>query len=218
VFNPYKPTDNFHADVFTIHDFAIKQRFCDKRESNMILGAIRISAQIRVFSITVISLLLAACASTPAFDLEAVQAAEIINLRAPEGATLSSGQPTAAQLGIVARSGVRHVINLRTAGEEVAFNESEVADSLGMEYHSIPVAGGAGINADNAQALADILAGLNGEPVLIHCATGNRVGGLMALSSFADGASVDSAVAEGARWGMTSERLQAIVRESLSDN
>lgn len=184
----------------------------------MISGAIRIPVQIRVFSITVFSVLLAACASNPAFDLGAVQAAEITNLRAPEGGILSSGQPTAAQLGVAARSGVRHVINLRTAGEEVAFNESEVVDSLGMEYHSIPVAGGAGINADNAQALADILADLNGQPVLIHCATGNRVGGLMALSSFADGASVDSAIEEGARWGMTSERLQAIVRESLSDN
>lgn len=184
----------------------------------MISGTIRIPVLTRAFLTLVFSLLLAACASTPAFDLEAVQAAGISNLRAPDGATLSSGQPTVAQLGIAARSGVRHVINLRTAGEEVAFNESEVVDSLGMEYHSIPVAGGAGINADNAQALADILAELDGEPVLIHCATGNRVGGLMALSAFADGANVDSAIAEGARWGMTSERLQEVVRESLTSN
>lgn len=180
--------------------------------------ALREPVLFRVFLITVFSGLLAACASTPAFDLEAVQAAEIVNLRAPEGATLSSGQPTVAQLGIAARSGVRHVINLRTAGEEVPFNESEVVDSLGMKYYSIPVAGGAGITAENAKALAEILADLDGEPVLVHCATGNRVGGLMAFSAFADGAGVDAAISEGARWGMTSERLQEVVRGNLTGN
>ena len=110
------------------------------------------------------------------------------------------------------------MINLRTAGEEVAFNEGQVVESFGMKYYSIPVAGGAGINADNASALSRILADIDGEPVIVHCATGNRVGGLMAFAALADGASVNEAMAEGERWGMTSERLQGMVRESLSGN
>ena len=108
------------------------------------------------------------------------------------------------------------MINLRTAGEEVAFNEAELVESLGMRYYSIPIAGGAGINADNASALSRILSDIEGEPVIVHCATGNRVGGLMAFTALADGASIDEAMAEGERWGMTSERLQEMVRESLS--
>ena len=172
----------------------------------------------RYLLVAVVGALLAACASTPAFDLDAVQAAEINNFRAPEGTTLSSGQPTVAQLGIAARAGVKHVINLRAPGEDVAFDESEVVESLGMDYYNIPVAGGGGITAENAQALADLLARIDGEPVIVHCATGNRVGGLMAFSAFADGASVDAAIDEGARWGMTSERLQQLVRDNLSDN
>ena len=162
------------------------------------------------------ALALAACSGSAGFDLAALQNLNINNFRAPSGATLSTGQPTAAQLDSAARAGVKHVINLRTAGEEVAFNEAEVVESLGMRYYSIPVAGGGGINADNASALSRILSDIEGEPVIVHCATGNRVGGLMAFSALADGASIDEAMAEGERWGMTSERLQGLVRESLS--
>lgn len=161
---------------------------------------------------------LAACATTSPLDMAAMEAAEINNFRAPDGEVLSSGQPTVSQLGIASRSGVKHVINLRTPGEEVDFDEAQVVESLGMEYHSIPVAGGGGINAENAASLQSLLARFEGEPVLVHCATGNRVGGLFAVNAHANGASVDAAIAEGARWGMTSERLQEVVRENLSSN
>ena len=173
-------------------------------------------SSLRLVLTILFSLALTACAGSGGFDLAALQNSDINNFRAPSGATLSTGQPTAAQLDLAARAGVKHVINLRTAGEEVAFNEAEVVESLGMRYYSIPVAGGGGINADNASALSQILADIAGEPVIVHCATGNRVGGLMAFAALADGASIDEAMAEGERWGMTSERLQGMVRESLS--
>lgn len=175
------------------------------------------SNQKLVFSLLVCAFL-AACASSTQLDLAALQGAEINNFRAPEAEVLSSGQPTVSQLGIASRAGVKHVISLRTAGEEVGFDEAQVVESLGMEFHSIPVAGGGGVTADNAASLQALLASFGGEPVLVHCATGNRVGGLFAVNAHAEGASVDAAIAEGARWGMTSERLQEVVRENLSNN
>ena len=75
-----------------------------------------------------------------------------------------------------------------------------------------------GINAENAQSLQSLLDQYSGEGVAVHCATGNRVGALISVAEFADGSNIDSAISEGARWGMTSERLQGIVRESLGDN
>ena len=150
--------------------------------------------------------------------MAALNNAEINNFRAPEGLVLSTGQPTVSQLGIASRAGVKHVINLRSPQEDVAFNESEVVESLGMDYHSIPVAGGAGVNAENAASLQRLLDRFDGEPVLIHCATGNRVGALMAMSAAANGANIETAIAEGARWGMTSERLQEVVRGNLAEN
>ena len=172
----------------------------------------------RPFLVLLFSVMLGACATTNDLDIAALENAEINNFRSPAGAVLSSGQPTVSQLGIASRAGVKHIINLRTPGEEVDFVEGEVVESLGMNYYSIPVAGGAGVNAENAASLQSLLDRFDGEPVLIHCATGNRVGALMAMSAAAGGASIDSAIAEGARWGMTSEGLQGVVRGNLSGN
>ncbi len=164
----------------------------------------------------VLVLLLAACVSGNDLNVAMLRDAEINNFRTPEATVISSGQPTVPQLGIAARAGVRHVINLRTEAEEVSFNESDVVGSLGMEYHSIPIAGGAGVTAENAATLAALLERLDGQPVLVHCATGNRVGALMALTAQAEGASVNEALVEGARWGLTSQRLQQLIRGNLS--
>jgi uncharacterized protein (TIGR01244 family) len=163
-------------------------------------------------------LLLAACASNQGLDLESLQQAEITNFRAPQGSVLSSGQPSQQQLEVMAASGVKHVVNLRTASEEVDFNEQAAVQALGMRYYSIPVSGVDGINTENAARLQSILAEVEGQPVLVHCATGNRVGGLMAVNHFRNGADLDAAISEGARWGMTSERLQGAVRESLEND
>ena len=163
-------------------------------------------------------LLLAACASVPLLDLDALRTAEINNLRTPASTVLSSGQPNETQLKVMASAGIQHIINLRTPQEEIDFEEQAVVEALGMEYYSIPVAGAGGINAANAQSLEEILGALDGEPALVHCATGNRVGGLFAVNAFASGSSIDAAIAEGTRWGMTSERLQQAVRQNLLDN
>ena len=88
-----------------------------------------------------------------------------------------------------------------------------------MTFARIPVSvAEGGINAENAQSLQSLLDQYSGEGVAVHCATGNRVGALISVAEFADGSNIDSAISEGARWGMTSERLQGIVRESLGDN
>lgn len=167
---------------------------------------------------TTVLFFLAACASNNSLDVAALEQAEITNLRTPSASVLSSGQPSLSQLGIASRAGIKHVINLRTADEDVEFDEESVVESLGMEYHSIPVAGGAGVNAENAASLQQLLDRFDGEPILIHCASGNRVGALMAISAFANGEDVEDAVTEGARWGMTSERLQELVRNNLGNN
>ena len=54
------------------------------------------------------------------------------------------------------------------------------------------------------------------EGALVHCATGNRVGALISVSEFEDGSTLEDSITEGVRWGMSSERLQQVVRENLS--
>ena len=56
----------------------------------------------------------------------------------------AGGQPSAAQLGELAAQGVRTVIDLRQPGEDRGFDETRVAESLGLRYVRIPVAGAEG--------------------------------------------------------------------------
>lgn len=162
--------------------------------------------------------LLAACAAMSPLDMDALNSAEIFNFRAPESRVLSSGQPTEEQFRVMAAAGVKHIVNLRTPQEEIDFEERAVVESLGMTYYSIPVAGGAGVTEANASSLSQILADIGGDPVLVHCASGNRVGGLMAVRAFQGGAGLESAMAEGERWGMSSAGLKQAVRNNLSGN
>ena len=72
----------------------------------------------------------------------------------------------------MAQQGIKHVINLRTPGEDAGFDEKSTVESLGMSYHSIPVSvGEGGINADNSQSLQSLLEQFDEEGVIVHCAT-----------------------------------------------
>ncbi|MDA0688395.1 MAG: sulfur transferase domain-containing protein [Proteobacteria bacterium] len=172
----------------------------------------------RLLGTLILSSLLAACASNSGLDVAALEQAEIFNFRAPGGSVVASGQPTADQLGVASRAGVKHVISLRAPGEEVGFDESSIVQSLGMQFHSIPVAGAAGVTPENAASLQQLLDRYSGEPILVHCASSNRVGALMALSAFADGESAEDAMNEGIIWGLSSEGLQQVVRQNLTEN
>jgi uncharacterized protein (TIGR01244 family) len=166
----------------------------------------------------ILALLLAfsAVANGQTVDSSAIQGADILNLAAPSENVLTSGQPTQEQFQLLASSGVKHIVNLRPA-EEQDWDEAAYVKSLGMEYHSIPVAGAAGVSMANAQTLDELLNNLGGQPVLVHCASSNRVGALHALTaSHHEGASADTAIAAGKEWGLTS--LEATVRGMLTEH
>jgi uncharacterized protein (TIGR01244 family) len=146
-------------------------------------------------------------------DPAAVNQIPIKNLTNPDQATFSSGQPTQEEIKALAQAGIKHIINLRTA-EEQDWNEGDLVQSLGMQYHSVPVAGAAGVTIENATTLVDILKEIDGEPALLHCGSGNRVGALIALREGAlNGESIDDSVATGKLWGLTG--LEPVVRERL---
>ena len=72
--------------------------------------------------------------------------------------------------------------------------------------------GAAGLSLDKARELRSLLQDAKG-PVLVHCASGNRVGALIALSAADEGVPVEEALARGRAAGMTS--TEARVRELL---
>lgn len=125
----------------------------------------------------------------------------------PDEGLYTGGQPSAAQLQQAASAGIATVIDLRQPDEDRGFDEATTAADLGLNYVRIPVAGAAGLTAANAQALQAALTRSNG-PVLLHCASGNRVGALLALVKHQQGASTEDALQFGRNAGMTSLETQ----------
>lgn len=119
-----------------------------------------------------------------------------------DGNVLSAGQPDAEQFRALRDAGYTMVVNLRADEECPDFDERGVVEALGMEYRQIPVNGAAGMTADNARALQAAIAAGGGAPVLVHCGTGNRVGGLLAVAAWLDGADTEAAIAAGKRTGL----------------
>ena len=92
-----------------------------------------------------------------------------------------AGQPTEAGLAWSKAQGVETVINTRTAGEALPYDEQAVADELGIKYVVIPITPDS-FSVGDVEAFASVLdeARAEGGGVLIHCGSSNRVGGLWA--------------------------------------
>ena len=133
----------------------------------------------------------------------------------PRPQLYTAGQPSAAALQQAAAAGVTTLIDLRQPDEARGFDETAAAEHLGLRYVRIPVAGAAGLTEANAQALRTALAQSQG-PVLLHCASGNRAGALLALLQAREGASVEDALTFGRAAGMTS--LEAPTRVLLEQD
>ena len=144
-------------------------------------------------------------------DLE--QVVYLGTVSAVDGVT-SAGQPSEAALEVFADAGYVAVIDLRHPDEDRGFNAESVVDELGMHYVSLPIASGDAVNFDNARKLDEVLAEFDG-PVLVHCASGNRVGALFALRARLNGASEEVALQHGREAGLT--RLEGTVRERLAE-
>lgn len=105
---------------------------------------------------------------------------ELKNARRFGADIVTAGQPSREQLVAAGEAGVKTVVNLRPAHEFDEFDEARVVSDAGMRYVNIPVAGPDDINDTSARQLDDALAATHGTPALVHCASSNRVGALMA--------------------------------------
>jgi len=132
------------------------------------------------------------------------------NPHQPLDGVLSGGQPSAEQLADAAAAGFKTVINLRMPGERGSDDEASLVAGLGMTYVHLPINGAEGMTEENARALDEALAAAE-RPAMLHCGSGNRVGGLLALRAHhVDGLGLDEAMAFGLDSGLT--KLEPAVR------
>lgn len=163
-----------------------------------------------------IFLILAACASpsdAPSADAPHLPVPKHLH---PFPGVLTGGQPSIKNLEVARHKGFRSVINLRVDGESGSLpTDKEAARALGMRYVSIPIAGAADYNIENAQRLADALEGTDRLPALVHCGSGNRVGALFAIKAFhLDGKGVEESIEIGKSAGLT--KSEPAIRKILS--
>ncbi len=125
------------------------------------------------------------------------------------------GQPTADAFGTAQKKGIKIVVNLRSDREMkvLDFDEAALVQRLGMEYVAIPVTANTFGPAD-ADDLKEVVSRTSG-PVLIHCASSNRVGALWAMYLHRHrGVAVNDAIEFGHKAGLRSEVLVETIRDS----
>ena len=129
----------------------------------------------------------------------------------------TGGRPTPEHLAKAADLGVKVVVNLCPPAESPGFDEAAVVASLGMSYVNIPVAGAGDLTPANVALLAAALEG-HGEQhrALLHCASGNRAGAMLALKAKQiDGKSTAEALDIGRAAGL--KGLEPVVMQLLAD-
>jgi uncharacterized protein (TIGR01244 family) len=128
-----------------------------------------------------------------------------------------AGQPGERDFDLLAGEGVKTVINLRTPGEmeSLGFDERKTVEAKGMQYLHVPIATG----EPGAEAIEQLMTAIDraqDAPVLIHCASSNRVGYVWAMyRATRHGLDVESAVVEGKAAGMKLPALEKRAREFI---
>jgi len=93
----------------------------------------------------------------------------------------TAGQPTAAQFREAREAGLTVVINLAPDGlETLLAGEEGLLQSLGIEYHHIPVKW-ADPRIEELERFEALMGSLAGQPTLIHCQANYRVTAFYAM-------------------------------------
>ena len=138
----------------------------------------------------------------------------IPNAQCPQPGILTGGQPDELQLQEAREQGYTLVINTRGHGEPGTEVEPQIVAALGLEYLHIPMSGPGDVTLEKAREMATALESTSGS-VMVHCASGNRVGALFALKAFhLDGKNIEEALEVGRGAGLT--RMEPMVRAILS--
>ncbi|HEY7162077.1 MAG TPA: sulfur transferase domain-containing protein [Acidobacteriota bacterium] len=128
---------------------------------------------------------------------------QIPNLQQPQVFVYTSGQPSAEGFQKLSEMGIKTVINVLPENQCVP-NEFEMVTANHMTYRSVPFHL-SGFKKQTIEHFAEVLKKAE-KPVLIHCATGNHVGGLwFAYRLLEQNIPLEQALSEARKIGMRPE-------------
>jgi len=126
----------------------------------------------------------------------------VLNATQPLPDLATSGQPGPAHLEALKTAGAEVILDIRDPMEPRRFDEPELVGRLGMKYLNVAVRQGALDDATMDAVLAE-LRQYQGRPMLLHCASANRVGGVLIPYFILDrGMSEDEAVEAAMKIGL----------------
>ena len=145
-------------------------------------------------------LALAACSATPS----RVAMPALPNLVQQSDGIATADAITASDIEPLHAAGIETVVDLRIDDETPEFDERAAVEAAGMKYVNVPVHGANGLTRETVNAF-DAAVRNSPKPLLVHCASSNRVGAMAALrAAWIEGASIPDALATGRAWGLRS--------------
>lgn len=149
-----------------------------------------------------------------AAEPEAVTIGDVRNVHLVAGC-YTAGAPTEADFALIAKQGVKAVINVREASE-TTFDEAAAAKGAGLEYYHIPFSKPDTLTDEKFDRVREALKKHAGKDVFIHCGSANRVGAVWyAKRVLDDGVEPDAALTEaktvGLRSGWLIEKADAYI-------
>ena len=152
--------------------------------------------------------------SEPRAYVEIADVIESGHVQPVDGIT-AAGQPDVVALQVFADSGYVAIVDMRGLDEDRGMDDEKgIVEGLGLEYVAFPIDRADEITFDKARELDELIRAYDG-PVLVHCASSNRVGALLALRHSLTGASDEEALQYGRDGGLT--RLEPVVAERLGE-
>ncbi|WEN14209.1 sulfur transferase domain-containing protein [Rhodanobacter sp. AS-Z3] len=152
----------------------------------------------------------ASAASSPPAELTGLP-----HVSFPAPHRVASGRLQASDIPALKHAGIREVIDLSVDSETPDFDEAAAMHAAGIDYRNLPIHGADDLSPATVTHFDRLLAEAGDRETLVHCASSNRVGALIALrAALIGGKNSEDAVAEGRRWGLKS--LEPVVRARLS--
>lgn len=126
-----------------------------------------------------------------------------------------ASQPAKDDFAHVKQCGVKTVLNLR-ARDEIDWDEAEVVKSLGLEYVNIPFKSPETLTDDVFDSARKLLNDKTKRPILVHCASANRVGAIWLAHRVLDGGkSYEDARKEAQTVGLKLPALEAKAKDYI---
>lgn len=137
--------------------------------------------------------------------IEALQGVPNANQVLPN--VVTAGQPGPDHFRALKEAGVELIIDIRHPAEPRGFDESALLRELGMDYVVIPVHDGT-LTDETLDEVTEAMRGAGERQTVIHCASGNRIGGALLPHLILDhGFTEDDATMAALRMGLRGAHL-----------